>query len=258
MSKTSDYRARLRELAQWEPFLLSESGLPGPRSNLELAQAVADEGDEAWIREHAALGPEEAPVNEPRGFLAMCGVVGLGRLLVEGQRDVLKDLQRLAQDPRWRIREAVAMALQRWGDADVDALLAAVSGWVDGPPLVQRAAAAALCEPRLLRRTKYAAQVLRLLDRITASLARGADRRSEEYRTLRQGLGYCWSVAIVALPEEGKTLLEKWSHYPDGDVRWLVRENLKKNRLRKLDPAWVTRLLSSAASEEGQQGQTHR
>ena len=29
---------------EWESFLLAESGLPGPRANLELAQAVADLG----------------------------------------------------------------------------------------------------------------------------------------------------------------------------------------------------------------------
>ena len=251
MSKVADYRLKLRQTADWEPFLRRESGLPGPRSNLELAQAVADEASEAWLRQHAALGPEVAPVNEPRGFLAMCGVIGLGRLLCAGQRDVLDDLWRLAQDPRWRIREAVAMALQRWGDTDMDALLTAMLSWAEGPPLVQRAAAAALAEPRLLKDTHHAAEVLRLLDRITASLSTAVDRRSEDFRVLRQGMAYCWSVAVAALPEEGQPLLEKWSQHPDPDVHWLVRENLKKNRLRKLAPEWADRLLSAAAGKEG-------
>ena len=251
MSKVADYRLELRQTADWEPFLRRESGLPGPRSNLELAQAVADEASEAWLRRHAALGPEVAPVNEPRGFLAMCGVIGLGRLLCAGQRDVLDDLWRLAQDPRWRIREAVAMALQRWGDTDMDALLTAMLSWAEGPPLVQRDAAAALAEPRLLKDTHHAAEVLRLLDRITASLSTAVDRRSEDFRVLRQGMAYCWSVAVAALPEEGQPLLEKWSQHPDPDVRWLVRENLKKNRLRKLAPEWAGRLLLAAAGKEG-------
>jgi hypothetical protein len=163
---------------------------------------------------------------------------------------VLDELKRLAQDPRWRIREAVAMALQRWGDADVEALLEAMAGWADGSPLVQRAVAAGLCEPRLLQDKSHAAQVLHLLDRITACLSRSRDRRSEELKILRQGLGYCWSVAIVALPEEGKRLLQNWSQSPDPDVRWLVRENLRKNRLLKLDPEWVDRLFLASAGEE--------
>ena len=45
------------------------------------------------------------------------------------------------------------MALQRWGDADMAGLLAAMTDWAAGNPLEQRVAAAALCEPRLLRQT---------------------------------------------------------------------------------------------------------
>jgi hypothetical protein len=44
MSKIDEYRQILRTLENWDLFLLRESGLPGKRANLELAQAVADEG----------------------------------------------------------------------------------------------------------------------------------------------------------------------------------------------------------------------
>ena len=50
----------------------------------------------------------------------------------------LQTLRTLASDPRWRIREAVAMALQRWGDADMAGLLAAMADWAAGNPLEQR------------------------------------------------------------------------------------------------------------------------
>ena len=46
MKKVHVYRQRLRTLAEWDSFLLQESGLPGRRANLELARAVADEGGE--------------------------------------------------------------------------------------------------------------------------------------------------------------------------------------------------------------------
>ena len=49
MSKRNEYRQTLRGLDDWDPYLLAESGLPGPRGNIELAQAVADEGDVRWI-----------------------------------------------------------------------------------------------------------------------------------------------------------------------------------------------------------------
>ena len=45
MSKIDDYRQTLKRLDNWIPFLLKESGLPGPRGNLELAYAVAEEGN---------------------------------------------------------------------------------------------------------------------------------------------------------------------------------------------------------------------
>lgn len=244
MSKADEYRARLRALDDWDPFLLQESGLPGPRGNLELAQAVADEGDLPRFERYLAYGADIAPVNSPYEFLAFCGAVGLGRLLAEGQVDALPTLRRLASDPRWRTREAVAMALQRLGRADMDRLLAAMEEWAGGTPLEQRAAAAALCEPALLGPAEHARAVLQILDRITASLAQPGRPRGEDLLTLRQGLGYCWSVAVAALPDEGKPLLEKWLTHPNPDVRWIGRENLKKKRLERMDAAWVAARLA--------------
>ena len=124
------------------------------------------------------------------------------------------------------------------------ALLAEMADWARGSPLEQRAAAAALCEPRLLKQPEYSAAVLRILDAITAcipTLARSETGQSgrEAFKTLRQGLAYCWSVAVVALPDAGKPLMEQWLASPDPDIRWIMRENLKKNRLAKMDAAWV-------------------
>jgi hypothetical protein len=34
-------------------------------------------------------------------------------------------------------------------------------------------------------------------------------------------------------------MMEKWLASEDKDIRWLMRENLKKNRLLKADPRWV-------------------
>ena len=143
MSKIDDYRKTLASLDDWEPYLLRESGLPGPRGNLELAAAVAELGSAGQFARWLTLGPDEAPVNSPQEFLVFCGVRGQGRLLVEGQRDVLVTLRGFAGDPRWRTREAVAMALQRWGDEDMASLLAAMADWSRGAFLEQRAAAAA-------------------------------------------------------------------------------------------------------------------
>ena len=83
MTSIETYRAALRDLpaADWEPYLLAHSNLPGPRGNLELAQAVADLGTEAQFRRWSGLGPDVAPENTPACFLAFCGVVGLGAVM---------------------------------------------------------------------------------------------------------------------------------------------------------------------------------
>jgi hypothetical protein len=250
MSKLDDYRQALRGMVDWEPYLLAESGLPGPRGNIELAQAVADEGDEALFQHLLTFDAVIAPTNTPQEFLAFCGGVGLGRLAAEGRRDLLQDLRRHANDPRWRMREGVAMALQRWGRVDMDGLLAEMALWSRGSYLEQRAAAAALCEPALLGNPAHAERTLQILDAITASVAQSEDRRSEDFQALRKGLAYCWSVAVAALPEAGKPMMERWLGSEDRDVRWIMRQNLAKQRLVRCDANWVAMARSRVDAPE--------
>jgi hypothetical protein len=239
VNKVAAYRETLGTLEDWDSFLLAESGLPGRRANLELARAVADEGDKELFERFLSFDAGTAPTNSPHEFLAFCGVLGLGRLLSQGNRDVLATLRHHASDPRWRIREAVAMALQRWGQVDMEGLLQEMEQWAQGGLLEQRAAVAALCEPDQLRVERQGERVFQILDTVTASLEQVEGRRSEEFRVLRKGLGYCWSVAAVAFPEMGKKRMERWFASDDGDVRWVMKENLKKKRLARMDAEWV-------------------
>jgi hypothetical protein len=241
MKKTDRYRRVLETLDDWDSFLLRESGLPGKRANLELVQAVADEGDESLFQRFLTFDPDKAPTNSPYEFLALCGVVGLGRLLTEGQKEILETLRQCASDPRWRIREGVRMALERFGKADMNALLQEMAQWSKGSLLEKRAAAAALCQPELLRERGQVERVLQILDDITSSVCNVEDRRSEEFQVLRKALGYCWSVAVVALPEKGKRMMEKWFSSDDRDIVWIMRENLRKKRLIRMDAEWVER-----------------
>jgi hypothetical protein len=48
-TKVQEYRETLRGLESWEAFLLAESGLPGPRANLELVQAAGEEAGESLL-----------------------------------------------------------------------------------------------------------------------------------------------------------------------------------------------------------------
>ena len=239
MSKVETYREHLRQMCDWESFLRAESHLPGPRGNLELARVAADEGDATQFARWLAVGPGEGPTNTPGEFLAFCGALGYGRLLAEGDGAALAQVRRAANDPRWRVREAAAMALQRWGEADMDALLAEAGRWAAGTRLEQRAAAAGLCEPALLTDEATGGRVLDVLDSITTSVRGAADRRSAEFVALRKALGYCWSVAAVAAPQRGQALIEKWLADNVRDVRWIMRQHLGKARLARLDAAWL-------------------
>lgn len=219
------YRAELRGLKEWEPYLKKHSGLPGPRANLELVQAVGEEADPDRLWRLSASSDE---------FLALCGTAGLGRVALMEPETVITWLRELASDPRWRVREGVAMALQHIGRENMPRLLADMQDWSDGEPYVQRAAAGGLCEPDLLEERQHAVQVLAILDRITTSLAEAEHRRSDGFRVLRQALGYCWSVAAAAAPENARPYLEKWLRSRDRDVAWVMKSNLDKARMADL------------------------
>jgi hypothetical protein len=90
-----------------------------------------------------------------------------------------------------------------------------------------------------LREEKHIERVLRILDEITTSIQSTEDRKSDEFKALRKGLGYCWSVAAVALPDEGKKMMERWFSSDDKDVLWIMKENLRKKRLTRMDAGWV-------------------
>ncbi|WP_432972162.1 hypothetical protein [Dactylosporangium sp. CA-233914] len=228
MGRREQFAARLRELpaATWPDFLREHGGLPGPRANLELAQAVADTAEPAQIDAFIAGGDE---------YLVLCGVVSLGPLLVSSAPDVPARLRRHAADGRWRVREGVAMALQRLGDVDPPRLFELADDWAGDPhPLVQRAAVAGLCEPRLLKAPGAAARAVAVCRAVTDSLAArpAATRADEDVRTLRKALGYCWSVAVAADRPAGLPVFERYAASADRDIAWIVTENRKKARMR--------------------------
>lgn len=239
------HRAALTALPHdaWGEYLDAHSGLPGPRGNLELLAAAGDLAPADLLRAWSASDDE---------YRAAVGTAGLGRLAVEGDATALDELRARANDPRWRVREAVAMGLQRVGDADTARLHAVAEAWATGSPLEQRAAIAGVCEPRLLRAPADAAPAVALVARVTTALAAlPADRRrADDVRTLRQALGYCWSVAVAADPAAGfpvfEALMEPAAR--DADVRWVLRTNLTKARLTRADADRTAALATRVAT----------
>ena len=243
MSARGRYRESLGRLAveEWDPYLTAHSALPGPRANLELLDVVGDIAPAQALRRWTTSQDE---------YLAACGAAGLGRLLAEGDEVAEAELRSLATDARWRVREGVAIALQRLGDVDPGRLHLLAQTWLGEDALVHRAAIAGLCEPRLLRTAEGVAAALDLLDHVTGWLHDLAPsrRRDEDVRVLRKSLGYCWSVAVAAAPETGFPRLERWAASQDPDVRWVVRENLTKARLFRADSTRTSRLAAILAA----------
>jgi hypothetical protein len=228
MTAVDNHRAALAGLVDWMPYLDAHSGLPGPRGNLELVAACGEEADISRAERLIATGDE---------FATVCGLVALGRHLGQGDDHHLDVLHDHAADGRWRVREGAAMALQRAADHDIGRAFAIAERWAADPdPLVRRAAVAAVCEPRLLLDPAFARRALALLERVTSELAASpvGGRRSSGVRTLRQALGYGWSVVIAALSTEGLAAFDRLEASDDPDVAWIVRENKKKARLKRV------------------------
>ena len=243
MNKVDEYSVLLKTLEDWIPFLKANSNLPGPRGNLELAYAAAHTSTVHQMELMLAEDFPEVIENSPEVFVVFCGVVALGVHFIPGNKQQISTLKHYANDSRWRIRESVAMALQEIGKRDMQLLLSEVENWMDGPFLQLRAIAAGLCEPVLLQELSVTGRVLEILNQITTRIQEGPQNDKDGYIALQKGLSYCWSVATCAYPEKGKSLMEKWMSSSQPGIQKIMVENLKKNRLMKMDAVWVENCL---------------
>lgn len=218
---------RRLDRTEWPRFLNANSGLPGPRANTSLAIAVSEVADDPQLVDRLLQSNDE--------YQMMCGAICLGTQIADPTSR--SRLRALAVDDRWRVREGVVIGLQEAGDADGGAVQSLTRDWAGDPnPLIARAGAAAICEPRLLRTPEAAAVAVEVCRRATAvlrALPVGASRRSPAARILRQSLGYCWSVAVAADPQPGLAVFDALDT-TDPDLAWIVKTNRTKKRLAHL------------------------
>jgi len=273
MRKTERYAEPLQALLadpkhapELEAFLTANSGLPGPRGNLELAEAFVGAVTTAlmpaaWLQtlyDWAAIDAAQAPTADPREFLPFCAVVAFGALFHTHDccypcsvpcdcpcwpvqcEHLVEALRRAASDPRWRQREAAAMGLQHLGEGDPKTLRAVLADWLKGSSLLEhRAVLAALAHPPLVAGSKDLARfALKAGDTVLKKLAAlpAARRKDEDFRVLVKGLSYALSVFTAALPEEGFALLDRWASSGDPVIRRIVAANLGKSRIKRLNP----------------------
>ena len=242
MSKKEDLITRLRPILhdreKLEDFLVENSNLPGPRANLELVFALAEVYSDAEIlMEWAKITEDQADGNDPRSFLAFCAAACLGKIYTKTKDPkIIHVLQQLANDNRWRMRESVAFAFQFIGEHNFEELKRILSGWINGSNnFEKRAILVSLAHPPFLneKRTEFCFEIT---DIVLQNLETG-----DGFDVLRKGLEFTISVYVAANPELGFRFIRKWIG-KDKIIDKILRENLKKNRLIKMDPIEVDRL----------------
>jgi hypothetical protein len=260
MNKREKYRQELTglldqtletdEATPINDYIAAHSNLPGPRGNLELAQAwgevveanVGQAADKLWnlCVEMSSISVDEAPVNDPKELIPFCGTVGIGAIgaMLPGFFDqTLTRLKVLANDSRWRMREAVPMGLTRLIISRSRDTLQVLETWtIDGSLLELRAVAAGVAEPALLKSEENTSTALELHKNIFKRVLEVEARKTENFRVLKKALGYTLSVVVKANPQPGFTYMAQLVDTQDKDVQWIIKENIKKNRLVKNFP----------------------
>jgi hypothetical protein len=241
-------------------YLISQSNLPSPRANLELAWAFGDAlkvsaqcpGMWTLCEQMVAVSIEQAPVNSPEEFVPCCGAIGVGALgatLPAYFDAAVLTLRRLARDRRWRMREGVCFGLQRLLAERPQDTLRSLEQWSTyGDPLELRAVVAAVADPPLLKDPAMAAPALELHRKVMQHVQQMPERKSTAFKTLRQALGYSLSVVVQAVPETGFEYLAQLVVSPDKDVQWIARQNLQKARLAKQFSAQVRAILDTGGA----------
>ena len=226
--------------------LLKNSGLPGPRGNLELLHSFAQNALASEIKECFSYLSDDLR-NTPEEFAAMCGIVGF---CVRNRNDigeVLEKIRAYASHKSWRIRESVAIGIQEIAGNNMDGIIRGLEEWADGGDYEKRAVVAALCEPGLLKEKSAAIRLFRILEKITMPFERIEGKLTDGQNTLRQTLGYGWSVAVAALPARGKAAFESISGNSNRHIRWIAKENLKKHRLSVMDGGWTEKMRAAVS-----------
>ena len=231
-----------------EYYLRDQSRLPGTRANLELvnslsnllAAIVPEQPEQVWMLVHYLVRDERTVErNTPDEFVILCGVVAFGAcssVRTEWQTEVFEMMKLFACSKSWRVREGVAMALQRLLPVIPQETLEYLMELATrGNCFQQRASIAAIAEPSLLY-DKAMIDAALMIQRFVLERLRelsSADRKREDVRALRQSLGYTLSVVTAASPEKGFALMRDCARWNDTDINWILRENLKKKRLAK-------------------------
>jgi hypothetical protein len=228
------------------------SGLPGPRMNTTVANAFAHEcaarGNLAdkLLFELTALHPDVAPGGTEHEFLPVCGVLGLGARAVTDEKlrkKVLPVLHDASEDLRFRVRDAVPVALARIGEKAGESLVLELASWTDG--FFQAAAVlVALTDAKWLSTIPSPDAVLARLEE-SYLLARDAQRSASRYPG-RKALVDALAVAPAAIGARFGVpvfdMLAAWSKTEMPELRGAIEATLRSHKLAGRYQAEIARV----------------
>lgn len=223
--------------------LLANSKLPGRRANLELLYDFRKNVSLETVKKCLLLKNHDLN-NTPEEFAVMCGIVGYCEFHNENVQEVFEFLDEFAQSESWRVRESVAMAIQSMLISHEEESLEEIKKWLQKTELNKRAMIAGLCTPRLQSIEAVNSVTVKILDQLMGEVLDWIGKLSEEQKALRKALGYCWSIVIEANPIKMKSVFEMYFKLENKNIEWILKSNLKKNRLLKLDEKWVNSLMN--------------
>ena len=238
-------------------YIKRNSNLPGPRGNLEMAFAFRDtissqipsKANELMqlCTEFTNFDSLVAPTNDPMEMVPFCGIIGIGRIgsLNEFHTKCLELVHFHATDERWRMREGIAMALSDLIGSHSEETISQLEIWMqDADWLIYRGIVAGFAEPKILRDEYISKTALRFHDRILEQVLMNENSKNEEFKVLVKALKYTVSVVAAVDPEAGFTFIDKWIRKKSKLISSIIKSNLQKNRLIKLDKDRVNLLLS--------------
>lgn len=243
MGKKEDLLKQLKPIIsstfKLEKFIIENSNLPGPRGNIELAFALAEIYDNLDVlKDWLKISAEQADVNDPKSFPAFCAAVCLGTIYTKTKNpELISILKNLANDPRWRMREAVAFAFQHIGENSFDELKSIITEWIKKSNNDEkRAILVSLAHPPFLNK-ENAGFCLEIADHILNNM-----NTEHNFDVLKKGLNFTISVFVAANFDAGFVFMKKWIG-KNKIIDKIIRENLKKNRIMGKRPDEAKRLL---------------
>ncbi|MBX7196688.1 MAG: hypothetical protein K1X94_31840 [Sandaracinaceae bacterium] len=259
--RSEELRRALDDAAKRKPSRLGEllarhSGLPGPKPNLALAQAVAEDLATRPPREAllvlAPLADDDAAPDTAHVFLPM--VAAWGYVALHGQAESWRRLATLGADERAPVRLSTGHALASFAARTPqggDRLVGAMAAWLgdDGFPVEDRdvrwgalaTALDAIAERGALTTVSDRARLLELVSRWITELA-DAPRAAERSDARRRSLA---SISVAA------ALFAKDVHGVADGVAWLEAECARARHpdLRRAFEGSLERLAKRGASE---------